>query len=941
MIALLVGMAAAFMLSILGTPLIIRILRRNGLGQQIRDDGPFAHPHAQKAGTPTMGGIAIVGSALVGYLVAHVRTEQIRFARAGVTVMALVVGMAIVGFVDDYLGVRRGRNLGLRKRGKMGGQVLVGTGFGLLALQWVNVSTHLSFTRVLDLNMASWIWFMVALLFVAGFSNAVNLTDGMDGLAAGSAAMVFAAFVIIAFWQFRHPHIYHVLPAGALDLAVVAAAMMGACLGFLWWNAAPAQVFMGDVGSLALGAGMAGLALLTNTIMLLPILGGLYVVETLSVIGQVVSFRVFGRRMLRMAPIHHHFEVGGWPEFTVIVRFWLLAGLLVALRARPLLRRLHPHPGGDRLMRIVVIGLGVTGAAVVAYARAAGHDVTVLEDAPDGADYRERAERARGSGAEVVERPDAAGAAAYGAAADTVVPSPGVHPRHPAIAAARAAGVPVRSEIDLAGARLRAHPDAPRLVAITGTNGKTTVTTLVAAMATAAAIPNAAAGNIGRPLLEAVGDAVDVVVAEVSSFQLEFTTDAFAPDVAVLLNVAEDHLDWHGSVEAYVRAKAKIFEHQLLGATLVVNADDPIAWKLAHDATDRVARGDRRVVPFSLGAPHAGGYGVRAGRLVGPEGDLAPVPSSRAPHSVANSLAAAAAARAIGVEASAIERALRDFAGLAHRVELVGEVSGVQFYDDSKATNPHATSSALQGFDHVVLIAGGRNKDLGFGVLRADAARLRAVVAIGEAAAEVEATFAGVVPVVRAPSMREAVREAAACARRRRGAAFTRVRLVRLVRELCRARRRLRARCAVLRRCRHDRCFDQIDAGAPGRASHAACGDDCHRRAIVARARARGDGRGAQPRRRGDGALGVVGRVAHRLRVAVVLLLPAADLDRARTGRVRLRHSLRLSALALSRAAAAHRERRAAPRRPHTRCRRVRLRVTPLARRRHVPLPAE
>jgi phospho-N-acetylmuramoyl-pentapeptide-transferase len=331
MIALLVGMGAAFFLSILGTPLIIRILKRRGIGQQIRDDGPFAHPHVQKAGTPTMGGIAIVGSALVGYLVAHVRTEQIRFARAGVTLMVLIVAMAAVGFLDDYLGVRRGRNLGLRKRGKTGGQLLVGVGFAILGLEWVNVSTHLSFTRVLDLDMASGLWFVVAVLFVYGFSNAVNLTDGMDGLAAGSAAMVFAAFVIIAFWQFRHPGIYHVLPAGALDLAVVSAAMMGACLGFLWWNAAPAQVFMGDVGSLALGAAMAGLALMTNTILLLPILGGVYVFETLSVIAQVISFRVFHRRVLRMAPIHHHFEVGGWPEFTVIVRFWLLAGLLVAL----------------------------------------------------------------------------------------------------------------------------------------------------------------------------------------------------------------------------------------------------------------------------------------------------------------------------------------------------------------------------------------------------------------------------------------------------------------------------------------------------------------------------------------------------------------------------------------------------------------------------------
>ena len=331
MIALLVGMGAAFVVCIFSTPALIRVLRAKGIGQQIRDDGPFAHPHQKKAGTPTMGGIAIVVSAVLGYTVAHVSTEQTKFARTGITLMALVVAMAGVGFIDDFLGVKRRRNLGLRKRGKTGGQVIVAVGFALLALNYVNVSTHLSFTRVFDLDLANGLWFVVAVLWVYGFSNAVNITDGLDGLAAGSAAMVFAAFVIIAFWQFRHPGVYHVLPAGSLDLAIVSAAMMGACLGFLWWNAAPAQVFMGDVGSLALGAAMAGLSLLTNTILLLPLLGGLYVFETLSVIAQVVSFRFFHRRVLRMAPIHHHFEVGGWPEYTVIVRFWLLAGLLVAL----------------------------------------------------------------------------------------------------------------------------------------------------------------------------------------------------------------------------------------------------------------------------------------------------------------------------------------------------------------------------------------------------------------------------------------------------------------------------------------------------------------------------------------------------------------------------------------------------------------------------------
>ncbi len=334
-----------------------------------------------------------------------------------------------------------------------------------------------------------------------------------------------------------------------------------------------------------------------------------------------------------------------------------------------------------------------------------------------------------------------------------------MRPDHPAVLAAHDAGVPVRSEIDLAAARLRARSDAPRLVAVTGTNGKTTVTTLIDAMVRGTGLTSAAAGNIGRPLLDAAGDDVAVVVAEVSSFQLEFTTDAFAPDVAVLLNVAQDHLDWHGSAEAYAQAKARIFAHQGPGGLLVVNGDDPVADALSFGAPGRVVR-------FTTGAPPAlgsevSGFGVRAGDLVGPDGVLAAVPATGTPHDTANALAAAAAALAVGADADAVASTLDAFAGLAHRVQLVGELDGVRYYDDSKATNPHATAGALAGFEHVVLIAGGRNKALDLGGLRTYAPRLRAVVAIGEAAGEVESAFAA-----RCPSCAPG-RCAKRCARRR------------------------------------------------------------------------------------------------------------------------------------------------------------------------------
>ncbi|MDQ3945333.1 MAG: phospho-N-acetylmuramoyl-pentapeptide-transferase [Actinomycetota bacterium] len=328
MISLLLAAATSLVIALVGTPFLIRLLRARGIGQLIREDGPSGHQ--TKAGTPTMGGIAILGGTVGGYLVGSLRPGGDGLSRPGLCLLGLVLGLGAVGFIDDYLGIRFQRNLGLNKRAKSAGQLVIAAVFALLAVRWIGVSTEVSFTRDLGLDLGGWGFAVWAVVIIIATANAVNLTDGLDGLASGASAFVAAAFVIIAFWQVRHGALYRVEPADALGLAVVAAAILGGCAGFLWWNAAPARIFMGDTGSLALGGALAGLALLTRTHLLLPILGGLFVLETVSVVIQVVSFRGFGRRVFRMAPIHHHFELAGWPEFTVIVRFWLITGLFVA-----------------------------------------------------------------------------------------------------------------------------------------------------------------------------------------------------------------------------------------------------------------------------------------------------------------------------------------------------------------------------------------------------------------------------------------------------------------------------------------------------------------------------------------------------------------------------------------------------------------------------------
>jgi phospho-N-acetylmuramoyl-pentapeptide-transferase len=331
LLAALVGL----MVTLGGTPFAIRLFRSRGFGQLIRED--IGHFHGEKRGTPTMGGLLILAGITAGYLIAHAVAPFGDTGTAGLLVLGAAAGLGLVGFMDDYIKIRRQRSLGLNKTAKIIGQLIVAVAFALGAKYLAGASTNLSFVRATVLGLAPPLFVLWVFLIMAGTSNGVNLTDGLDGLAAGSSALVFAAYVVIAFWQFRHPCVmgggpgcYTGVP-DPLDLAILAAAALGACAGFLWWNAAPASIFMGDTGSLALGGALAGLAVMSSTQLLLVILGGLFVLETTSVLVQVVAFRAFRRRVFKMAPLHHHFELGGWPEFTVIVRFWIIAGLAAAL----------------------------------------------------------------------------------------------------------------------------------------------------------------------------------------------------------------------------------------------------------------------------------------------------------------------------------------------------------------------------------------------------------------------------------------------------------------------------------------------------------------------------------------------------------------------------------------------------------------------------------
>ena len=333
MIAVLIAGAVSMVLSLFGTRALISFFDSIGKGQPILgsdDHGPVHH--MKKQGTATMGGIAIMLSAFIGWAVAHLR-GGIALSDQAMIMWAICGVLSLIGFLDYFLKVRNAHNRGIfwKKKG------YITFGLVVVMMTWLllgtGVSETLSFTRF-DFpgwNLSPILWVVWTSLMVWATTNAVNVTDGLDGLAAGSALFGFLAFTVIAYWAFRNPDIYNLV--NPLDLAVFSAAMAGACGGFLWWNAAPARIFMGDVGALGIGAALGLLAVTTNTHMLLPLICALNVMEAGSVALQMGVFKASGRkkRLFRMSPIHHHFELLGWPETTVIIRFWILSGICVAI----------------------------------------------------------------------------------------------------------------------------------------------------------------------------------------------------------------------------------------------------------------------------------------------------------------------------------------------------------------------------------------------------------------------------------------------------------------------------------------------------------------------------------------------------------------------------------------------------------------------------------
>ncbi len=338
MIATIVSGGISFLFVLFFTAIGTNLFKSRNIGQSIQEE--LTH-HDHKKGTPTMGGVFIVAGTYFGFLLAHInfwtigQGFKIEIDYLNLEVFSLLLFgtlMALVGFLDDFLKVQKGRNLGLSAKNKLFLQIIVGSFISYYFYLW-DYSTTLYLFSGFGIEIGIFKWFVVV-LFIVGFSNAVNLTDGLDGLVAGSSTLSFGGILVMAFWIFRHPEYYFAFMNNSflsLDLAILVSSLAGSCLGFLWWNTTPARIIMGDVGSLFLGAMFPIILFSIGADLLILFICMLYVVEALSVIIQVGSFKLIGVRVFKMAPLHHHFEMKNWAETTIIVRFWIVNGIFVVI----------------------------------------------------------------------------------------------------------------------------------------------------------------------------------------------------------------------------------------------------------------------------------------------------------------------------------------------------------------------------------------------------------------------------------------------------------------------------------------------------------------------------------------------------------------------------------------------------------------------------------
>ncbi len=745
----------AILLAFVVGPAIIGRLRRRKIEQVIRAEGPASH--LGKRGTPTMGGsIILIATVVPTLLWARLDSRFILFA------ILATLWMGAIGFLDDWLKVVQGKSRGLVAKWKLAGQVSFGVVLGTLLVYFPVVppetvpaaATTVPFFKFVIVIFAPWLYVAFVTTVITGSSNAVNLTDGLDGLATGLSAIAAAAFALFAYILGRtdttgYLNLFY-LP-GAGELTIFCAALMGGCVGFLWFNAHPAQVFMGDTGSLALGGAFGH--------RLDPAQVGVPAADHRRGVRGGGGVRHPADLHLQVAQAYPGPGVRGpaqgVPHGTAassLREAWLAREHRgdAVLHPRDLLR--HGGPGDPQAAmslerwraggrEAAVIGLGKSGVAAGRLLRREGIPVYASDSAaePDKSVGEAGLQLLRASGAEVqLGGHDLARISRAG----VCVVSPGVPPAAAPLQAARQAGVPVISELDVGVAGL----PGVRFAAITGTNGKTTTTALGAHLLQAAGIPSVAAGNIGRPLAE-VALAVEHpewIVLEISSFQLHDTYD-LAPAIGAMTNLAPDHLDRYETIDEYYADKDLLYRNATPSSCWILNGDDP-------EVLRRAAGRPGTVLSFRVqGRADAWYDPVRRQLLLGtvvllPRAELALFGD----HNVANALCAALIAREAGAGLAAIAQGLASFRALPHRMEPIGEVGGVLWINDSKATNIASTMVAMRALERpFVLLLGGRHKGEPYTALgRAAGEHCRGVVAFGESRHLVSQDLAGLVPVV-------------------------------------------------------------------------------------------------------------------------------------------------------------------------------------------------